>query len=78
MNILKKPFDYIVGGLGIVVGSLIIYAGVRAIVHVVGTIAGGEPVDLTARHRNKILVLCLLAAVTAYVKLRRKYRGENK
>jgi hypothetical protein len=78
MRSMKKTFDYVVGALGIVVGSLIIYAGVRAIVHVVGTIAGGEPVDLTDRHRNKILVLCVLAAVTAYVKLRQKYNGANK
>jgi hypothetical protein len=78
MSTMKKTFDYVVGALGIVVGSLIIYAAVRAIVRVVGTIARGEPVDLTARHRNYILFLCVLAAVTAYVKLRQKYKGEDK
>jgi hypothetical protein len=57
MHILKKTFDYIVGALGIVVGSLIIYAGVRAIVRVVGTIARGEPVDLTTHFRLHILSL---------------------
>jgi hypothetical protein len=62
-----------VGALGIVVGSLIIYATVMAIMRVVGAIARGEPVDLAARHKRYILILCALAAVTAYVKLRQKY-----
>jgi hypothetical protein len=78
MRIMKKAFDYVVGALGIVVGSLFIYAAVRAIVRVVGTIARGEPVDLTPRFKRHILSLCVLAAVTAYVKLRQKYKGDKK
>jgi drug/metabolite transporter superfamily protein YnfA len=66
MHILKKTFDYVVGALGIVAGSLIIYAGVRAIVR-------GEFRLLTPG----TLSLCVLAVVAAYVKLRQKYKGEK-
>jgi uncharacterized membrane protein YdjX (TVP38/TMEM64 family) len=66
MQILKKTFDYVVGALGIVAGSLIIYAGVRAIMR-------GEFRLLTPG----TLFLCVLAVVAAYVKLRQKYEKKG-
>jgi hypothetical protein len=78
MHILKKILDYVVGALRIGVACLIIYGAVMAIMRVAGTIARGEPLALTTRFKHYIFYVSLLAAIAAYVKLRRKYRGENK
>jgi hypothetical protein len=73
MHIQKKTFDYVVGALGIGICILYSYAAVMGIVRIVGIIARGEPVDLADRHKRYVLFLCVLAAVTAHVKLRQKY-----
>lgn len=77
MHILKKILDYVVGALGIGVAILLFYGGVMAIVRVAGTIARGEPLTLTTRFKHYIFYVSVLAAIAAYFKLRRKYRGEN-
>jgi len=66
----KKSFDYVVGALGFVAGSLIIYSGVRAILV-------SAPEQNTRRLKWILLVVVVPAVILACVKLWRKYKGEQ-
>lgn len=74
MRILKKILGYVGTALAIGVGLFFTYLSVRAII---------EALLGTSEQRTRLLIkpilyVCVLAAVTAYVKLRQKYRGVKK
>jgi F0F1-type ATP synthase membrane subunit c/vacuolar-type H+-ATPase subunit K len=73
MRILKKNLGYVGTALAIGLGLFFSYLIVRGIVDALL----GSPAQRTRLLTKPILYVCVLAVVTAYVKLRQEYRGEK-
>jgi len=74
----KKILGYAGTALAIGVGLFFVYAIVGSFANALLGASEERTRFLTRLLKKPILYVCVLAAVTAYVKLRQKYRGENK